>query len=146
MKEDKSTTGPLQSLLRGEISALETYEQATRKIGDDPDALELRRIASDHADAVTRLRSRIALEDEEPAEGSGAWGAFARAVQGSANLFGDRAALEALRKGEEHGLAEYREALDDDETPEEVRRDIRAELLPRQEAHIRTLDRMLERR
>ena len=43
-----------------------------------------------------------------PSETSGAWGSFARLVEGGAKTFGDKAAISALEEGEDHGLKLYR--------------------------------------
>ena len=146
MTDGKTRTKEMQSLLRGEISAVETYDQALTKVEDEPGAQELRRIQADHQEAVTVLRQRIALEGDTPDDDSGAWGAFAKTVQGTANVFGNHAALKALKEGEEHGLKEYREALKRDDTPPDLTRAIESELLPRQERHIRTLDTLMAQR
>jgi uncharacterized protein (TIGR02284 family) len=146
MKDHDERTSELQSLLRGEISAQETYEKAIGEVGDQPGAQELRRISAQHSQAVNVLRERIVLEGETPDTDSGAWGAFARTVQGTANAFGDRSALKALKEGEEHGLKEYREALENKHTPAVLKDVIRDELLPRQEEHIRTLDALIDRK
>lgn len=145
MSDQDKRTHELQSLLRGEMSARETYRKAMEQVGDEPGAQDLRRIAREHEQAVERLQTSIALQGEEPDHDSGAWGTFARTVQGTANVFGDSAALKALKEGEEHGLKEYREALDNRHTPASLQTAIRDELLPRQEEHIRTLDRLIER-
>ena len=42
---------------------------------------------------------------------SGAWGAFAKLIEGGAQLFGDKAAVIALEEGEDRGLAIYRKEL-----------------------------------
>jgi uncharacterized protein (TIGR02284 family) len=146
MAETKIRAKEMQSLLRGEISAVETYDMALDKVEDEPGAQELRRIQADHQEAVSVLRQRVALEGETPDDGSGAWGAFAKTVQGTANVFGNHAALKALKEGEEHGLKEYRSALSNDDTPPDLSRVIESELLPRQERHIRTLDALMEQR
>jgi hypothetical protein len=52
---------------------------------------------------------------------------------------GDKAALKALKEGEESGLKEYQEVLQDTDTPPEVKTVINS-LLSKQQAHIRTLD------
>ena len=144
MADHDRNTHVQQSLLRGEISATETYEKALKQVGDEPGAQELRRIATEHRDAVNLLRNQITLEGDAPDDDSGAWGAFARTVQGTANVFGDKSALKALKEGEEHGLKEYRDALEDRHTPAELGRVIRDDLLPRQQEHIRTLDRLID--
>ena len=52
-----------------------------------------------------------------------------------------RPALKALKEGEEHGLKEYEEALDDEISPE-LQSVVRT-LISRQQAHIQTLDRLI---
>src|SRR5439155_8237632 len=47
----------LNSLLRGELAAIETYRQAIEK--DGPDAASLASLRDEHADSATRLRERI---------------------------------------------------------------------------------------
>src|SRR2546430_5979518 len=43
--------GTLNSLLRGELAATETYQQALAKVGNDPKAADLRRIHVEHRTA-----------------------------------------------------------------------------------------------
>jgi hypothetical protein len=73
----------LNSLLRGEISAKETYTQAIERIGIEgrDDAEVLREIAREHTGAVERLRDAVRLAGGTPAKSSGMWGAF-RASRG----------------------------------------------------------------
>jgi len=52
-------------------------------------------------------------------------------------------ALHALKEGEIHGVREYRNALDENELPENCREYIRATLLPQTENHVRVLERLL---
>jgi len=47
-----------------------------------------------------------------PAEGSGPWGAFAKAVEGGAAVLGDEAAVGSLEEGETHGLQSYKTGID----------------------------------
>ena len=59
------------------------------------------------------LRDRIRNLGGEASDSSGAWGTWAQIVQGTMNLFGDKSALKALKEGEEHGLKDYEEGIDD---------------------------------
>ena len=133
----------LNSLLRGEISSVETYEQAIRKIDDEhaSDATALRAIAQEHGEAAQALREEIRRAGGAPDDSSGAWGAWAKVVEGTAKLFGDASALKALKEGEEHGLKDYREALDDVSGP--ARELISNQLIPAQVRHIGVLDAMI---
>ena len=136
------TTDLLNSLLRGELAATETYQQALPKLEGTPGYEELRHIHKEHREAANTLRQHVHKVEGRPDQGSGAWGAFAKAVEGTAKVFGVDAALKALKKGEEHGIKEYAEALDDG-LPPECRNLIEAALLPRTRAHIFTLDRLM---
>ena len=134
----------LNSLLRGEMSALETYRQAREKFGEEsgPGAAELLQIQLDHRDASDTLWHHIEQHGGKPSEGSGPWGAFAKAVENTAALLGDAAALKALKEGEEHGLKDYQDALEDKDLPEDCQALIRG-LLVKQREHIAILDRLM---
>ncbi|WP_193212903.1 DUF2383 domain-containing protein [Luteolibacter marinus] len=130
------------SLLRGELSAVETYNQAIEKHAGTPEATELARVRDEHARSVAKLRANVSEMGGIPSTDSGAWGIFAKAVQGTANLFGEDSALAALKQGEEHGRKEYHEALADDEVMTECKELFRSDLLMRIEEHIATLSRL----
>ena len=101
----------LNSFLRGEIAAIETYRHALEKIHDTQIANELRNVMRSHQERCDLLRARVGELGGRPAEGSGTWGAFARLVQGGAQTFGLGLALSALHQGEDHGLEDYRRDL-----------------------------------
>jgi len=136
----------VNTLLRGEIAAVETYDQAMPKFDGLPEAEELRAIREEHQKAVAALRDQVRSFGGEPAEGSGTWGTFALAVTGAARVIGPQTVLGALKQGEEHGTQEYLDALDNPEIADECRFLIRAELLPKCHAHVATLARMIEAR
>ena len=134
----------LNSLLRGEISAAETYRMAIDKVADGDRAANaglLREIQEEHGRAAQGIRDRIRELGGEASDSSGAWGAWAKTVQGTMNLFGDGASLKALKEGEEHGLKDYQEALDDvDATSAQL---IQNQLIPAQQRHINLLDQLI---
>src|SRR5437762_13622311 len=101
----------LNSLLRGELAATETYQQALPKLEGTPGYEELRRIHKEHREAANTLRQHVHKVEGRPDQSSGAWGAFAKAVEGTAKAFGVDAALKAVKQGEEHGVKEYEEGL-----------------------------------
>src|SRR5258706_16308167 len=134
----------INSLLRGEISAAETYKMAIEKVADGDkvgDVSILRQMQEEHGRAAQELRERIRSLGGEPADSSGAWGAWAQTVQGTMNLFGDTTALKGLKEGEEHGLQDYEEALDDVDTGS--RQLIANELIPRQQRHLSLIDQLM---
>lgn len=135
----------LNKLLRGEISAVETYEQALEKIDEDPRAAQLRQIRDEHQAAVNHLRSHVQDHTtEQPDDGSGWWGTWAKTVQGVAKLFGDKSSMKALKEGEEHGVKQYEDALEDENLSPDCKTLISTELLPQTRSHIQTLDRLME--
>ena len=133
------------SLLRGELSAVETYSQALEKFENDVERSALRAIQNDHQNSAARLREHLLDMGAEPATDSGAWGTFAKAVEGTAKLLGESPALAALQQGEEHGIDEYEEALRNEGVMAEIKTVIRQQLLPPLSEHVAALDRLKAR-
>jgi len=133
----------LNSLLRGELSACETYQQALAKFDSEPGAADLRRLHPEHGQAANELRAHVHQFGGKPDHDSGSWGSFAKAVEGVAKLFGFTAALKALKEGEEHGINSYESALKDAGMPEECRAMISGRLLPQARSHLVELDRIM---
>jgi len=109
---NEDVLGKLNSFLRGEISAVETYKQALDKIKDPAVRSQLQTCERDHEQRIELLRERITSLGGKPEQGSGAWGVWAKLVQGGGNLLGEKTALSALEEGEDHGLNDYRKDLD----------------------------------
>jgi uncharacterized protein (TIGR02284 family) len=101
----------LNSFLRGEISAVETYRQALSKVNDTRARTELEQCHTSHQRRVDLLKMHITELGGQPAQGSGAWGAFAKAAEGSAATFGEKAAIDVLEEGEDYGLKDYQKHL-----------------------------------
>ncbi|MFO0864981.1 MAG: DUF2383 domain-containing protein [Gemmataceae bacterium] len=141
----ETTVGTLQrSLLRGEKSRpVETYQQAIAKIGSDKGASQLKQMHDEHSEAANTLRQHVHLMGGKPDQGSGAWGTFATAVEGAAKLFGNTAAMKALKEGEEHGLHSYEAALAEDDLADECKMLIRTRLIPQTREHIAVLDQLM---
>jgi hypothetical protein len=121
----------LNSFLRGEISAVETYRQALDKIEAVPVRTTLEGCLRSHQTRVQLLRSRIEMLGGDPAHESGPWGAFAKLVEGGAKVFGAKAAIAALEEGEDHGRNDYQRDID--KLDAESREIIEREVLPEQE-------------
>jgi len=139
----RETVAQLNSLLRGEISAAETYKMAIdRAAAEFPAQVRsLRAIAQEHGEGAQLLRECVKRQGGEADDSSGAWGIYAKTIEGVAKIFGDTTALKALKEGEEHGLRDYRDALDS--LDGESRRLVAEQLIPAQERHITTLDGMI---
>jgi hypothetical protein len=102
----------LNELLRGEISAVETYRQALEKLSGSPARAELEECRRSHEMRVQKLRAQVVRLGGNPDETSGAWGAFAKLFEGGAKAFGEKAAIAALEEGEDHGLRLYKGDID----------------------------------
>jgi uncharacterized protein (TIGR02284 family) len=136
-------TDTLNRLLRGEIAACETYQQAMEKAGKEAGADELRHLHDDHREAANTLRQHVHQHGGKPDQKSGAWGAFAKAVEGTAKVFGNAAAFKALKEGEERGVKDYESALQEEGLPDECKDLIRNRLLPKTRAHVPVIDRLI---
>jgi demethoxyubiquinone hydroxylase (CLK1/Coq7/Cat5 family) len=121
----------LAECLRGEISAVETYELALKHIDHVDIHRALQEILVSHSRRVDLLRDQMTRTGAAIPAGSGAWGAFAKAVQAGADLLSTQAAVAALEAGEDRGLAQYTSGLDDCDA--ETRSFISTSLLPEQQ-------------
>jgi len=105
----KSNVEQLNSFLRGEISAVETYQMALGRLDEISTARdEVLVCLKSHQDRVMMLTDAIIALGGEPAKSSGPWGVFAKVVEGTAKVLGDKATIAALEEGEDHGMKEYR--------------------------------------
>jgi len=143
MKTTDETTNRLNALLRGELAATETYQQALEKVTNEPGAMELQRVHKDHREAANTLRQHIHEHGGKPDQKSGVWGTFAKAWEGTAKLFGNTAALSALKQGEERGLNDYEAALKDNDLAQDCKELIRTQLLPQTQEHLKILDQVI---
>jgi hypothetical protein len=139
-----TTPETLKSLLQGEMSAVETYEKALTKVNGAPEGAQLRQLYADHTQAVNVLRDLLIRYNGEMPSSSGMWGSFAKAVQATANLFGDTAALKTLKEGEEHGIKDYEAALNNPSVAADVKA-VSRDLRTRCESHIPVLDALIDR-
>jgi demethoxyubiquinone hydroxylase (CLK1/Coq7/Cat5 family) len=125
------STERLNALLRGEISAVETYNQVLDRTESSALINTLLTCQNDHLQRVEILKSRIVQLGGTPTEASGIWGAFAKLIQGGAAVFGDKAAIDVLEEGEDHGLESYKNEMP--KLDSEDLRLVETQLLPAQE-------------
>jgi len=137
----------LNKLLRDELSAIETYRQALEKnrkeYGHDARFEQLAQMLRDHEEAASRLRGMIRQMGGTESNDSGAWGTWATTVMGTAKIFGESAALKALKEGEESGVKDYESVLQDHTPPPEVQ-NVFQSILSKEQEHVRQLDRLME--
>lgn len=138
--EPDTVVSNLSSLLRGEISAVETYDQAIKHLQH----LSINDLIANrdcHRKRVDLIANNIRQHGGIPDTTSGVWGSFARLVERGAALISDRTVVAALEEGEDRGLAQYRKPGDLDPSSIQL---IDLVLLPRQlETHERMRMRQL---
>jgi uncharacterized protein (TIGR02284 family) len=109
----ENTIDQLNSFLRGELSAVETYQQAISRLPTSVNRGLLEECRRSHQRRAELLAQEIRRRGGEPAQSSGAWGAFAKLVEGGAQVFGENMAIAALEEGEDHGRDDYQRDLSD---------------------------------
>jgi uncharacterized protein (TIGR02284 family) len=130
MQSTSKCIDKLNGLLQGEISAVETYGQALEAVTDPIVRAELQEVQRCHAGRVAILAETVASMGKQPAHDAGPWGAFAKTLEGGAKVFGQNAAIGILEEGEDKGLNDYRNLLEDADA---TTRPVIEALLPRQE-------------
>jgi hypothetical protein len=137
-------TQVLNTLLRSELAVTETYQEAMTILGHSPGAMDLRRIHDEHREAANTLRLHIRDVGGDPEHSSGPWGCWADVIEETARTLGPRTCAEALKDGEEIGVAEYEGALQNEHLPADCKALIDNTLLPHTREHIATLERIIE--
>ena len=133
----------LDDLIRGEMSAVRVYDQVLEKVTNTAEVTKLKAIRMDHQNAVATLKRYASSDVREDTQTVGPWGTFTKAWTGTAKLMGNETAIKALAQGEEHGISEYKEALNDDAVSKDLKNLIKTNLLPKQEAHLKSLNALL---
>ncbi|HWK52984.1 MAG TPA: DUF2383 domain-containing protein [Hyphomicrobiales bacterium] len=132
----------LNEFLQNELSAVETYGQCIDKSKDTLTVQRLIELRRSHANRAGLLRDRILSLGGEPVDNAGVWGGFAKILQGGAKAFGEKAALSLLEEGEDKGLREYRNELDD--LSAAAQQFVASMILPEQQRSHDTLSRMTQ--
>ena len=102
----------LNSFLRGELAAIESYEQALARIAPSPARETMLECQGSHRTRAERLRERIEALGGTPAASSGLWGTLAKMLEGGATALGERVAIATLEEAEDHYLRDYCADLD----------------------------------
>ncbi len=134
----------LNSLLRGELAAIESYENALFRFEGQMEEATLSIFCNEHREAAILLRERVIDFGGEPFAGPGPWGVLAAAVTGAANVMGGSAALSALRRGEEHAARMFDEAVFGEAVSDECHALISSYLLPHARRRIESLGRLID--
>ncbi len=134
----------LDKMLRGEISAVETYALALKQTKNFAIESDLSQLKSTHEAAMAVLRGFILENGGTPSESSGAWGLWARMVEQLASMLGDLAVLKSLKEGEEHGVNDYNKVLEDDAVSFRTKDTLRRIAFQGQK-NIQSLDRLISK-
>ncbi|MBA2405285.1 MAG: ferritin-like domain-containing protein [Bdellovibrionales bacterium] len=134
----------VDELIRGELAAIKSFDAVLPKIKDTNEKQKLSEMRMDHVKAVDSLKRFVRNFDEKNVDTAGPWGAFATAFAGGASFFGDKVSIKALKMGEEHGIQEYREAIEDGSIDPNLKRVIQTELLPQQQQHLSVINGYLQ--
>lgn len=140
---DHHKTDFLNKILRGEISAVTSYEQVIPTFKEENERFRLTGIRNEHDLIVEKLKELVEQSRFAPDEVSGVWGAAVATLVGAANLMGRTVALKTLQEGEEHGLKLYHEALNLNLTHEE-RIMIANEIIPTLKRHVASIESMIK--
>ena len=68
----------VNELLRGELSAVDTYEQALKKLDKEPGTDPLKTALANHKDAVKKLTAEVHKLNATPSTDAGAWARWPR--------------------------------------------------------------------
>ena len=134
----------LDKMLRGEISAVETYDMALKQTKNFAIESDLSQLKATHSAAVAVLRAFIIENGGAPSESSGAWGLWARVVEQVASILGDLTMLKSLKEGEEHGVNDYNKVLEDESVTFKTKETLKKIAFQGQK-NIQCLDRLINR-
>ena len=131
----------LNRLLRGEMSALETYEIVLKddSLKNDEVRVLLSQNLREHREARAALEKLVLKWRGTPENSSGAWGTFTDTLTAAAKALSTSLAISTLEKGEEHGREEYMSMLEEMQPQSELANLCR-EMLRAQERHTRRID------
>lgn len=145
MSTTRETIEVCRSLLNGELSAIESYDLALERFDREVEQPILRAVRENHQANAERLREQLAELGAKPSSESENTGGFAQAVAETTGILGEFPTLAALEEGEEQGIDEYAQALQDRGVSEDIKIAIRQELLPLLSSHIAELDHLRAR-
>lgn len=140
-------THTIEKLLKDELAATETYQKALDELnfpGGQYMTNSIKPMLGDHKEAVSLLEEHIVKLGGTPPKTAGTWGKWPALVLENSELSGKKTALKVLIEGEKTGESYYTESLKDSTLPADFRALVQSKLLPNQQIHIRSLDRVLE--
>lgn len=121
----------LNSFLKNELAAVETYSQVIDKAKSPGLSSSLSNLQQSHRRSAELLRQKIQALGGKPADSSGMWGGVSKLLQGTSNLFGEKSAVSTLEEGEDRGRDDYQRDMS--KLSPELQRFIQDEIMPEQQ-------------
>jgi hypothetical protein len=134
---DHITIDILNSFLRDELAAVETYDEALRGRSAFSGKTELSLCQRSHEVRADILRDKIISLGGHAAATSGLTGAWSKLVEAGAVAIGGEMAVRALERGEDNVLHDYWRGIPD--VDPEVRAFLQRMILPEEEYTHRTM-------
>ncbi len=146
MPADETKMTLLTSLLRAELSAIQTYRHVLEKGKDETDKLpDLAGIERDHTRAANLIELELSAVGNVPSiEEPDSWTTVALIAEASGSPTHDPYSLKALKEGETQNAISYENAIKSEKLDAKLKGLIEGELLPKTQQHITVLDRMLQ--
>jgi hypothetical protein len=135
----------LERILRGELAAVEAYRQVLEKYSTYEQIGELKRIQSEHEKAVEFWKTQLRSQEAYVEDSSGPWGTVVETFVGAAKLLGDGATLRSLKEGEEHGLSEYQDLIENENINFQSESFIKTICFDQQRRHIASLEALIRK-
>jgi hypothetical protein len=137
--QDEPVTDDLESLVGAELEAAEVCGRALSRFRSSTEAKELRRIQQEHREAANELR-HFEANQFRPRPLRGPLSHIVRGIAHLGERLSTRVALKALTRAEDACFRLYKDAVFCNQLPVECQAFIWSTLLPRREAHRRTLN------
>lgn len=129
-------------IVQGELAAINAYEQVSEKFPESPERKRIDQFRVDHSQAYSFWANESDISVSSEMTEPGIWGKVVEGFVGTAKLFGQTPTLKALIAGEEHGLNQYQEMLEDKDLDREYKTKIKNEFIPQIQGHINSLKAM----
>ncbi len=133
----------INEILRGEISAVETYDSLLEKIKNSSRHFILKTIREEHFASIRYWRDEALNQGKFPQLDSALWGDMVMLFVEASKSISTKTAIGMILKGEEHGLKNYQSMLDAQFLTVDQKKKIKETFIPNQKDHIGALNSIL---
>lgn len=144
LDDDAVAAQYLNTLLRGEIAAVNSYDLARKKFATDAAIKTIDKILFNHKSNVDFLKKKIFSKNETPSTNTGAWGLAVELIIKSTKFLGETPLIMALREGEDLGLKDYKYFLSSNVPENKSIHVIKNQIIPNTENNILLLNKLLK--